>query len=203
MPDAFSKVTHSGRLFRCSERFVRRFLRKELGWSVRKSTRAAQKYPSNVRTVLLNAFLRIACAVRDFVIPASCIVNVDQTQVVYSSGDQKTWTTAGERQINVLGTEDKRAFTLMVGVSGSGALLPFQAIYSGKSTRSVPDSNSPGYSEAQRLGFLLDYSNTNTYWSTFDTMCRWVRKILVPYFRAQQQKNKLPPDQRCILQLDC
>ncbi|QRV96790.1 Ulp1 protease family, carboxy-terminal catalytic domain protein [Ceratobasidium sp. AG-Ba] len=203
IPDAFSLQVRSGRLFRCSERFVRRFLREELGWSVRKATRAAQKYPSNVCTVLLNAFLRILCAIHDHVIPASCIVNVDQTQVIYSSGDQKTWTTSGERQVNILGAEEKRAFTLMVGVSGSGSLLPFQAIYAGKSSRSVPDSSAPGYSEAKQLGFLLEYSNTTTYWSTFDTMCNWVSQILAPYFRTQIQQNQLPAEQRCILQLDC
>ncbi|KAG8692274.1 hypothetical protein FRC09_011339 [Ceratobasidium sp. 395] len=203
IPNAFSQVTRSGRLFRCSERFVRHFLRKELGWSVRKATRAAQKHPSNVRTVLRNAFLRIACAVRDFVIPACCIVNADQTQVVYSPGDKRTWTTAGERQISVLGIEDKRAFTLMVGVSCSGALLPFQAIYAGKSARSVPNSDAPGYAEAQKLGFLFDHSNTSTYWSTFDTMCHWVSEILAPYFRSQIELNNLPDDQQCLCQLDC
>ncbi|QRW01281.1 DDE superfamily endonuclease [Ceratobasidium sp. AG-Ba] len=145
----------------------------------------------------------MACAVRDFVIPASCIVNADQTQVIYSSGDQKTWNASGERQVHVLGADEKRAFTLMVAVSGSGALLPFQAIYAGKSVRSVPDKNTPGYSEAQQLGFLLEYSKTKTYWSTFETMCCWVSDILAPYFRAQVEKNHLSTDQRCLLQLDC
>ncbi|KAG8707251.1 hypothetical protein FRC09_001934 [Ceratobasidium sp. 395] len=185
MPEAFSIVTRSGRLFCCSERFVRQFLREELGWSVRKSTRAAQKYPSNVDDVLLDAFLRMACA------------------VVYSAGDRKTWTATGERQINVLGAEEKRAFTLLVAVALSGDLLPFQAIYAGKSDRSVPGSDSPGWSEAQRLGFLLEYSNTGTYWSTFETMCSWVTKVLAPYFEAQKAKHGLSADQQCIVQLDC
>ncbi|KAG9122254.1 hypothetical protein FRC07_001460 [Ceratobasidium sp. 392] len=203
MPEAFSVVTRSGRLFCCSERFVRQFLREELGWSVRKSTRAAQKYPPNVDTVLLEAFLRMACAVRDYSIPDCCIVNADQTQVVYSSGDHKTWTATGERQISVLGTEEKRAFTLLVAAALSGDLLPFQAIYAGKSDRSVPGKDCPGWSEAHRLGFLLEYSNTTTYWSTFETMCNWVTKVLAPYFESQRAKHGLPADQRCILQLDC
>ncbi|KAG8726118.1 hypothetical protein FRC12_023690 [Ceratobasidium sp. 428] len=203
MPGAFSIVTKSGRLFCCSERFVRRFLRDELGWSVRKSTRAAQKFPSNVDSVLLDAFLRMACAVRDYAIPDCCIVNADQTQVVYSAGDHKTWTAAGERQINVLGAEEKRTFTLLVAIAVSGDLLPFQAIYAGKSDRSVPGSDSPGWSEAQRLGFLLEHSNTGTYWSTFETMCNWVTKVLAPYFEAQKAKHGLSADQRCMIQLDC
>ncbi|KAG9073858.1 hypothetical protein FRC06_011105 [Ceratobasidium sp. 370] len=203
MPDAFSRVGRSGEKFRCSEQFVRHFLHKELGWSVRKATRAAQKYPSNVNQVLLDAFLRLACTIRDEAVPACCIVNADQTQVVYSPGDQKTWNTTGERQVSIVGTEDKRAFTLLVSASCSGDVLPFQAIYSGKSKRSLPDSTSPGYDEAHKLGFLLDYSDTTTYWSTLATMKRWVSKILVPYFISQREQHNLPESQRCILQIDC
>lgn len=203
IPDAFTRADRSGCVFRCSDQFTRRFLRVQLGWSVRKATRAAPKYPPNVSTVLLNAFLRFACVVQDEDIPACCIVNADQTQVVYNPGDQKTWNTAGERQVHIVGTEDKRAFTLLVGASNSGDLLPFQAIYAGKSPRSLPDATSPGFSEAQQHGFLFDYSETSTYWSNFKTMCRWVTKILAPYFISQRTQYNLPANQRCILQIDC
>ncbi|KAG8720050.1 hypothetical protein FRC09_010184 [Ceratobasidium sp. 395] len=145
----------------------------------------------------------MACTVHDEAVPECCIVNADQTQVVYNSSDQKTWNATGERQIPVVGIEDKRAFTLLVSASLAGDVLPFQAIYTGKTKRSVPDSNSPGYSEAIELGFLLDYSNSDNYRSTFETMQRWVSKILVPYFVSQREKHGLPLSQRCILQIDC
>lgn len=203
IPEAFSRADQSGNTFRCSDRFIRRFLHNRLNWSVRKATRAAQKHPPNVETVLLHAFLRFACVVRDEGIPACCIVNADQTQVVYSPGTKTTWNLTGERQVHVVGTEDKRAFTLLVGASASGDVLPFQAIYTGKSPRSLPIAAAPGYSECQELGFLLDYSETETYWSTFETMCRWVTKCLAPYFVAQRQQHGLPDTQRCILQIDC
>ncbi|KAG8717745.1 hypothetical protein FRC08_006768 [Ceratobasidium sp. 394] len=203
MPGAFSRVGRSGRKFNCSDHFVRHFLRYELGWSLRKATRAAQKHPHNINKVLLDAFLRMACTIRDEAIPAACIVNADQTQVVYSSGDPQTWNPTGERQVNVVGLEDKRAFTLLVSAALSGDVLPFQAIYAGKTKRSVPDPNSPGYDEATRLGFLLDYSGTDNYWSSLGTMKRWVLKILVPYFSLQKEKHGLPASQKCILQIDC
>jgi len=38
----------------------------------------------------------------------------------------------------VAGTEEKRAFTLVVGVSASDDVLPFQAIYKGKTSLSLP-----------------------------------------------------------------
>jgi hypothetical protein len=203
MPEAFSCINRAGRKFRCTEQFTRNFLHRELGWSIRKATRAAQKYPPNVNTILLHAFLCIACIVRDEDIPACCIVNADQTQVVYNPGDQKTWNPSGERQVHIIGVEDKRAFTLLVGASVSGNILPLQAIYTGRSARSLPDSNAPGYSDAVHLGFLFKFSETATYWSTFKTMCNWVAKILVPYFCSQRMHHHLPPNQRCILQIDC
>ncbi|KAG9080301.1 hypothetical protein FRC06_006811 [Ceratobasidium sp. 370] len=85
----------------------------------------------------------------------------------------------------------------------SGHLLPFQAIYTGKSSRSVPDSTSSAWSEAEKLGFLLEPSNTRTYWLNLSTMKSWVTGILVPYFESQKKAKNLPPDQRCILQVDC
>ncbi|KEP49337.1 DDE superfamily endonuclease, partial [Rhizoctonia solani 123E] len=203
IPDAFTRTYRNGQPFQCSTEFVRLFLREQLGWSLRKGTRAAQKYPPNVNTVLHDAYLRFACAVRDEDIPSCCIVNADQTQVVYNPGDQKTWTTAGDRQIHIVGSEDKRAFTLMVGISSSGDLLPFQAIYAGRSARSVPNSDTPEFQQALTRGFCFDFSNTNNYWSSFGTMCLWVTRILVPYFLRKRVENNLPSDQKCILQVDC
>jgi hypothetical protein len=203
IPEAFSRTDAAGRTFRCSNQYTRRFLRKELGWTIRKITRAAQKYPPNVDLVLHQAFLRFACVVRDEEIPSCCIVNADQTQVVYNPGDQRTWNVAGERQIHAVGVEDKRAFTLLVSASNSGVLLPFQAIFTGKTARSLPGSTAPGFMEAEELGILFHYSDTDTYWSTFVTMKLWVSYILVPYFLSQRALHNLPNNQRCILQIDC
>jgi hypothetical protein len=92
---------------------------------------------------------------------------------------------------------------LLAAASNSGDLLPFQAIYTGKSDRSLPDATAPGFSEARDLGFLFTPSKTTTYWSTIDTMKTWVSKILVPYFNTQHTQHKLPANQKCILQIDC
>lgn len=86
MPEAFTHVDQHGNFFRCSDWFIQRFLNKELNWSIGKATRAAKKHPANVGTVLLHAFLCFACVVRDEGIPSCCIVNADQTQVVYNPG---------------------------------------------------------------------------------------------------------------------
>jgi hypothetical protein len=150
----------------------------------------------------MRSFLRLACSIRDDDIPACCIVNADQTQVVYNMGNNVTWAPTGEHQVSVVGVEEKRALTLLQGISMSGEVLPFQAIYVGKSYRSIPEDTAPSFGTAESLGFLFEYSKTKTYWSTLATMKSFVSRILVPYFRTQIEQETLPPTQRCVFQID-
>ncbi|KAF8597066.1 hypothetical protein BDV93DRAFT_453871 [Ceratobasidium sp. AG-I] len=174
-----------------------------MGWSRRHFTRAAQKIPANAPQQLHRSFLRMACTIRDQGVPSSCIVNADQTQVVYSHGSQYTWNERGVRQVQVVGTEEKRAYTMLVGVSNNGNVLPFQAIYQGRTSVSLPNPNiSSCYNEALAIGMQFLPSLTDTYWSTLETMQTYVTDILVPYFRTQQKKHGLPVDQHCIFQID-
>lgn len=42
-PEVFEKTDKNGSHFRCSDEFVRKFLKRTMGWSLRRSTRAGQK----------------------------------------------------------------------------------------------------------------------------------------------------------------
>jgi hypothetical protein len=145
----------------------------------------------------------MACLVRDEDIPPSCIINADQTQVVYATAAGSSWTETGQHQVSILGAEEKRAFTLLVGVSLSGDVLPPQAIYAGKTTQSVPDGSSSGFDAAQKLGARFVPSLTTTYWSNLATMKAYVSEWLVPFPAEQKRRHNLPDQQRCIFQLDC
>lgn len=114
-----------------------------------------------------------------------------------------TWAPTGERQVSIVGVEDKRALTLLQSISMSGDVLPFQAIYVGKSARSLPEDTAPSFDTALALGFIFEFSQTKTYWSTQETMRGFVSRILVPYFRKQIAEHNLPSTQRCVFQLDC
>jgi hypothetical protein len=170
---------------------------------MRRGTRAAQKIPANASEVIYHFFLRIACRIRDYNIPRSCIVNSDQTQQTYSQGKSSTWNKRGEKQVAVVGQEEKRAFTLMVGVSMSGKLLPFQAVYAGKDRQqSLPKPTSIGYKEAtEEIKIRLDLSGNSSYWSTIETMKTYVQHVLVPYFESQRQALNRPR-QHCIWIID-
>lgn len=94
---------------------------------------------------------------------AELFVNSDQTQVVYAQGSKLTWTKMGSRQVTVIGEEEKRAFTVVVSISNSGELLPFQAIYQGQTAKTCPSPSAKDYDAAKEAGFRFESSKTKTY----------------------------------------
>ena len=103
----------------------------------------------------------------------------------------------------MIGKDEKRAFTLMVGISMSGEVLPFQAVYAGKTKGSLPTSSAFNYTKAtEELKFRFESSGNDTYWSTMATMQSYVTNILVPYFESHLKQLDLP-NQICIWQIDC
>ncbi|EIW75876.1 hypothetical protein CONPUDRAFT_30699, partial [Coniophora puteana RWD-64-598 SS2] len=174
-----------------------------LKWVIRSSTRAAQKTPSNAEEQIYELFLRLAFWFRDTdTRHPSLMINFDQTQVIMADTSANTFDVEGSRQVSVLGKEEKRAFTAVVGVSASGDVLPTQFVFKGATERSAPSSTARGRDEANNLGFLYSL-NPLTYWSDFSTMELYFAKIIVPYFSRQKQLLGYPDDQECIVLLDC
>jgi hypothetical protein len=107
----------------------------------------------------------------------------------------------------LLGKDEKWAITVLVAISESSELLPFQAIFKRQSSASLPNPlpDDPelkkAYKEAMELGFHFEYAG-DTYWSTLETMKSWVDHILAPYFMKQKALLGLQNDHECILQLD-
>ncbi|KAF8196183.1 hypothetical protein BJ912DRAFT_1056612 [Pholiota molesta] len=203
VPEIFTTPAKDGTFFRASEEFVRKFVRRALGWSLRRSTRAGGKIPSDFQSHLQKAFIRMAYCIKDENIPSALIVNSDQTQLTLAQGCHMTYAEIGSRQVVTVGSEEKRAITVMASLSNDGTLLPFQAIYQGKTAASQPSKNSRSYAEALAAGFLFESSNSSTYWSTQETMRSFVDHILVPYFTAVKTRLGLPLDQRSLWQIDC
>jgi hypothetical protein len=201
-PEIFEQQTKDGSSFRCSDSYLRQWLHGTLLWSERRATRAAHKLPDDWEQLCNCAFLRIAYGIKEEDVPSELIVNSDQTQVVYAPGSKLTWTKTGSRQVTVIGQDEKRAFTVVVSVSNSGELLPFQAIYQGQSAKSCPSSSAKDYNAAKAAGFRFEFSKSKTYWSTQETMQLLVEKIIVPYFSAQKARLGLPESQKSIWQID-
>jgi hypothetical protein len=172
-----------------------------MGWSRRKATRAAQKLPVNWEDQCEKAALRRAYLIKEYDIPAELYANSDQTQRLYAPGDKLTYAETGAKQVSVIGADEKRAFTTMVTVTSAGVLLPFQAIYVGKSIRSCPTSG-PHYDDAIKAGFLIEFSGTKTYWSNQATMKSFVNKILAPYFDRMKTQLGRPLGQKSLWLID-
>jgi hypothetical protein len=172
-------------------------------WSLRCATRPGKKTPENVSQILTDTFLRISWTFSKFNISAVFMVNSDQTLVYFSACAKETYESIGSKQVEVVGLDEKRGFTLLVGISLNGEVLPFQVIYRGKSPASLPSPSAPGYKKAtQKLKFCFEYSGTDNHWSTIRTMKSYVSDILAPYFESHQQQLQVS-NQICIWQIDC
>ncbi|KAG1860554.1 hypothetical protein C8R48DRAFT_544650, partial [Suillus tomentosus] len=204
LPEIFAAKANDGSTFKCSDSWVQTFLYDQLQYTMRKGTRAAQKLPPNIDEVCLEQFLRIALTIRDDVITyPEFLVNIDQINIIYQPAGGNTYELIGSKQVSIVGREEKRACTLLTGISAGGDLLPFHVVYDGKTKRSLPSSKAPSYNEALGMNFQFVWSNTDTYWSTFETMCTYVDGILVPFWMEKKRQRGVPLDQPCILQLDC
>ena len=185
--------------FQCREAFVRNFLRNEMKWSLRRATRPGKKIPDGITYILTSAFLRLVHTISENSVAIELIVNTDQTQVIYAAGASETYDFRGSKQVEIVGKDEKRGFTVAVGISMSGDVLPFQAIFAGSTHRSLPKSNAPDYHKAtQVLKFRFESGGSN-HWSTLSTMQSYVQNILVPYFEHHRKDSS----QICIWQIDC
>jgi hypothetical protein len=201
-PEILEKTFCDGSTFRASESFMWKWLHDVLHWSPRKGTQAAQKKPMNWEEQCEQSFLHKAWVIKDEDVPAALLVNSDQTQVVYAPGDKMSWAETGSKQVAVLGIEEKHAFTVLISIASDGTVLPMQAIYTGKTSRSQPAATSPHYADLIAAGFLLQESGTTTYRSNLETMKTFVNKILSPYFKHIKAQLKLPITQKSLWMID-
>jgi hypothetical protein len=182
---------------------VRAWLHDTMGWSRRRGTRAAQKLPENWEDQCEKSAKRKGYLIKEYDIPAELYANSDQTQRLYAAGNQLTYAETGSRQVSILSGDEKRAFTVLVTVTSAGLLLPFQAIYHGKTNRSCPRPTLTNhYKDAIDAGFRFEFSGTDTYWSNQRTMRDFVDHMLAPYFERMKVKLGRPPQQRSLWQID-
>jgi len=166
IPHIFKTPAHDGTFFRCSEAFVRKFVKRALNWSICASTRAGRKIPPNSNEILRRAFFRIAYTVKHEDIPSSLMANSDQTQVVLAQGSNIMYAPTNSKQVTTIGSDEKRAFTVLVTLTNDGKLLPYQSIYKGSTGASLLSKDCRSMSDTKSAGFLFESSMTSTYWST-------------------------------------
>lgn len=111
-------------------------------------------------------------------IPASMVLNWDQTPINYISSGNWTMERQGQSKVPIAGQADKRSLTAILTVSMAGDFLPMQLIYTGKTARSLPKQKFPD-------GF--DVTQNPSHWSNEETMLQYVEVIIKPYLQKQRE----------------
>ncbi|KAJ7150104.1 hypothetical protein C8R43DRAFT_822290, partial [Mycena crocata] len=98
----------------------------------------------------------------------------DQTGVIYLPGSRMTYAPRGSKQVGLIGNEEKRAFTALLGVSAAGNRLPIQCVYEGKTVRSTPTASATSRQECDNANFRFVFSGkARNHWSNQKTMREW------------------------------
>ena len=153
VPQIFKTPSSNGTLFHCSKAFIKKFIHCMLGWSMQRSTCTRGKIPANSNEILKKSFLQMAYSIKDKSIPSALMANSNQTQLTLAQGCHMTYTKVSLKQVSTIGTEEKRAITVMVTLTNDGKVLPFQAIYKGSTATSLPSKNCQSQKEVDEAGF--------------------------------------------------
>jgi hypothetical protein len=121
---------------------------------------------------------------------------MDQTGMLLCPTDSMTYEVSGSKDVKVIGGDDKRQITVCVASSLDGDLLPMQLIFTGKTSRVLPELSQSAHAAGAHLTF------SENHWSSQKTMQEWVRHVLLPYARGRIQQHQLPDNAHIILVLD-
>lgn len=170
-----------------------------MNWSVQKGTRAAKHIPTNALDVCVEAFFRYHNVIQQYDITGSFIVNMDQLGVTLLIGNNTTYDLVGQKQIDIVVQDKKRAYTLCVASTPAGDLLPFQQVWSGSRPQSLP--NEKIRLAAEKKGFIkfsLARSKKRTsHFSTLDTM----KDVSLRHSCTGEELTSMPVDARDLASL--
>ena len=120
----------------------------------------------------------IVSLIDDHNIPASLILNLDQTKLKYISSANHTLAKKGSNSIGIAGSGGKRCITGTFTVSLKGGFLPMQLIYGGKTNQSLPRFKFPE-------SFSLSV-NPKHYSNTLESI-KIIDEVIIPYVNAQRE----------------
>ncbi|KAF5382378.1 hypothetical protein D9757_009804 [Collybiopsis confluens] len=177
-----------------------------MNWTVRAGTRAAAHLPADADDLCERTYFRLVYCMKWEDIPPDLVINVDQQGIYVLPNATKTYHARGDKQVDLVAKDEKRAFTILVASTPTGEILPIQCVWSGKTDNSLPKPSAVGMDEALAEGFHFTVAASATsprsHFSTLKTMKEWIRKILVPYIQSVIERDGLDKDQKAILYID-
>ena len=125
-------------------------------------------------------FLRNICTlVQTYNIPDELIINVDQTPSKYMPTSSVTTAEKNSKHVPKQEVDDKCAITLTLAKTLSGDMLPFQMIYTGKTSCSLPAAKFP-------KSFLLGFNKLH--WSNEEETFFLLKEVISPYITKVKKK---------------
>ncbi|KAG6859401.1 hypothetical protein C0995_008932 [Termitomyces sp. Mi166 len=140
-------------------------------------------------------------------IPPKLLINIDQLGNYLLPNLIYTWHDTGSKQVDSNTKNEKGAYTLLVTSTPTDEFLPFQQVWSGKTSASMPKPTAPKMKEAVKQGMHLTITNSQTspqsHFSILKTMKEWMSEILIPYIQHVIAKDPdLNEHQKAIVFLD-
>ena len=126
-------------------------------------------------------FLHNICTLvqQTYNIPDERIINVDQTPSKYMPTSSVTTAEKNSKHVPKQEVDDKCAITLKLAKTLSGDMLPFQMIYTGKTSCSLPAAKFP---ESFLLGFK------KLHWSNEEETLPLLKEVISPYITNLKKK---------------
>ena len=151
-----------------------RFLKK-LGLSWRRATKAARSQPHDFETIRRDFILRVVWLVRRYNIPKNLFMNLDETGCCLLPIGKSTWGEKGAKQINVLGKDDKRQFTVVPVITVAGTYAcPTQLIWAGTGK---PQNKACHYDDKEGAFKNISQTHSESHWTTESTILELVASI--------------------------
>ena len=135
----------------------------------------------------------VVSTIEKYQIPESMVLNLVQTTLKHAPCSRHTLEKKSAKHVAAAGTSYKKAKTRTFVITLEGKCLPFQLIYGGKTSKSLP-----------RFQFTDDFSlsvNT-THFSNTDESLKILQEIIIPYLEKQRNIENLAFDHPALSILD-
>ncbi|KAF8229901.1 hypothetical protein L208DRAFT_1095846, partial [Tricholoma matsutake] len=99
----------------------------------------------------------------------------DQTGPLLLTSKNKTYDQQGAKDVKIAGKGEKWAYMLCIASTPAGDFLPFQLVWAGKTSRSLP--------KGPEHGFVFTFANSGKQTSHFSTLHSMKIYVLQPYVK--------------------
>ena len=157
---------------------------RRMGFVRRMATTAKIPIPDKARKEIELVFMhKVVQKVEKHNIPHSLIINADQTPSKHVPIGRSTLAEKNVKDVPISDSADKRSITATFAETLDGSFFPFQLIYKGKTTQSLPKVDFPD-------GFSL--SVNEKHFSNTQELIKFLKEIVIPFVDKKRSELKNP-----------